>query len=39
MTFDYAREKGTAGKIGQLNPTGRFGIPEGACPFRSTPPM
>ena len=28
-TFDYARKRGTAGKIGQLNPLGRFGVPEG----------
>jgi len=28
QTFDYARSKGTAGKIGQLNPLGRFGIAE-----------
>lgn len=28
-TFDYARTKGTAGKIGQLNPLGRFAIAEG----------
>ncbi|GLB37531.1 putative KR domain containing protein [Lyophyllum shimeji] len=27
-TFKYARQRGTAGKIGQLNPLGRFGIPE-----------
>ncbi|TEB38355.1 3-oxoacyl-reductase [Coprinellus micaceus] len=27
-TFDYARKRGTAGKIGQLNPLGRHGIPE-----------
>ncbi|CAO1621135.1 unnamed protein product [Parajaminaea phylloscopi] len=28
IVFDAAREKGTAGKIGQLNPTGRYGVPE-----------
>lgn len=28
-TFDYARHRGTAGKIGQLNPLGRFGVAEG----------
>lgn len=28
-TFEYARKRGTAGKIGQLNPLGRYGIPEG----------
>ncbi|KAF8161198.1 hypothetical protein B0H34DRAFT_781794 [Crassisporium funariophilum] len=27
-TFEYARQRGTAGKIGQLNPLGRFGIAE-----------
>jgi len=27
-TFDYARQRGTAGKIGQLNPLGRFGVAE-----------
>ncbi|KAG6813564.1 hypothetical protein H0H92_009956 [Tricholoma furcatifolium] len=27
-TFNYARQRGSAGKIGQLNPLGRFGIPE-----------
>ncbi|KAF8726515.1 hypothetical protein AX14_007761 [Amanita brunnescens Koide BX004] len=27
-TFEYARKRGTAGKIGQLNPLGRFGVPE-----------
>jgi len=27
-TFEYARERGSAGKIGQLNPMGRFGIAE-----------
>ena len=26
--FDMARERGTAGKIGQLNPLRRSGIPE-----------
>ena len=28
-TFEYARERGTAGKIGQLNPLARFGVAEG----------
>ncbi|KAF8339627.1 uncharacterized protein EI90DRAFT_2907642 [Cantharellus anzutake] len=28
-TFDYARAKGVAGKIGQLNPQRRFGMSEG----------
>ncbi|EAU91428.1 3-oxoacyl-(acyl-carrier-protein) reductase [Coprinopsis cinerea okayama7 len=27
-TFDYARKRGTAGKIGQLNPLGRYGVAE-----------
>ncbi len=30
-TFDYARSRGTDGKIGQLNPLGRYGVPEGEC--------
>ncbi|KAF5380527.1 hypothetical protein D9615_004514 [Tricholomella constricta] len=29
-TFDYARQRGTAGKIGQLNPLGRFEIAQAA---------
>lgn len=28
-TFDYARQRGSAGKIGQLNPLGRFGVSQG----------
>lgn len=28
-TFEYARNRGSEGKIGQLNPLGRFGIAEG----------
>ena len=28
-TFKYARQRGTVGKIGQLNPLGRFGVAEG----------
>ena len=28
-TFSYARGRGAEGKIGQLNPIGRFGIAEG----------
>lgn len=28
-TFDYARGRGVEGKIGQLNPIGRFGVAEG----------
>ncbi|KAG6845907.1 hypothetical protein H0H87_000713 [Tephrocybe sp. NHM501043] len=27
-TFDYARQRGSVGKIGQLNPLGRFAVPE-----------
>ncbi|KAF8236497.1 NAD(P)-binding protein [Tricholoma matsutake] len=27
-TFDYARQRGTAAKLGQLNPLGRFGVAE-----------
>ena len=27
--FNAARQRGTARKIGQLNPTGRYGVPEG----------
>ncbi|KZO93103.1 3-oxoacyl-reductase [Calocera viscosa TUFC12733] len=28
-TFDYARSRGSAAKLGQLNPMGRYGISEG----------
>jgi hypothetical protein len=28
--FDYARHRGNEHKIGQLNPLGRYGIPQGA---------
>jgi NAD(P)-dependent dehydrogenase (short-subunit alcohol dehydrogenase family) len=28
-TFEYARKRGADAKIGQLNPLGRFGVPEG----------
>ena len=28
-TFEYARQRGTVGKLGQLNPLARFGVPEG----------
>ncbi|KAF8622694.1 hypothetical protein AX15_006792 [Amanita polypyramis BW_CC] len=28
LAFDYAHQHGTAGKIGQLNPLGRFGVAE-----------
>ncbi|KAF9263232.1 NAD(P)-binding protein [Marasmius fiardii PR-910] len=28
ITFDYARQRGTMGKMGQLNPLGRWAIPE-----------
>src|SRR5882762_11320694 len=27
--FDYARQRGTSAKIGQINPSGRYGVPEG----------
>lgn len=27
--FDAARERGSGGKLGQLNPMGRYGIPQG----------
>lgn len=30
LTFDAARSRGTGGKIGQLNPLGRYGVAEGA---------
>jgi NAD(P)-dependent dehydrogenase (short-subunit alcohol dehydrogenase family) len=41
-TFDYARTRGTASKIGQLNPLGRYAIPEGIpghcpCSLRDRP--
>lgn len=29
--FEIARERGRGDRIGQLNPTGRYGVPEGAC--------
>jgi len=32
-TFDYARQRGTASKIGQLNPLGRFAVAEGTYIF------
>ncbi|KAF4621310.1 hypothetical protein D9613_000773 [Agrocybe pediades] len=28
FTFEYARQKGSAGKIGQLNPLGRYGVAQ-----------
>jgi len=28
QTFEYARSRGSANKIGQLNPTGRYGVAE-----------
>lgn len=28
--FEYARSRGTVGKLGQLNPMGRYGVSEGA---------
>jgi NAD(P)-dependent dehydrogenase (short-subunit alcohol dehydrogenase family) len=27
-TFDHARQRGTVGRMGQLNPLGRYGVPE-----------
>jgi hypothetical protein len=27
--FDNARERGTGDRVGQLNPMGRYGVPEG----------
>jgi NAD(P)-dependent dehydrogenase (short-subunit alcohol dehydrogenase family) len=29
MMFDYARQRGTTNKVGQLNPLGRYGVAEG----------
>lgn len=38
IQFDYARGRGTEHKIGQLNPLGRYGIPQGASiPARCRP--
>lgn len=31
MTFDYAKSRGSAHKIGQLNPTRRYGLPMEVC--------
>lgn len=31
--FDYARQRGTIDKIGQLNPMGRYGVAEGSSSF------
>ncbi|KXN85348.1 3-oxoacyl-[acyl-carrier-protein] reductase FabG [Leucoagaricus sp. SymC.cos] len=28
FTFEYAHQRGTAGRLGQLNPLARFGVPE-----------
>ena len=33
FTFELARQRGTAAKIGQLNPLGRYGIAEGTVEF------
>ena len=30
VQFDYARQRGTDHKIGQLNPLGRYGVSSGA---------
>lgn len=36
MTFDFARERGSTHKIGQLNPTKRYGIAaEVSCDERA----
>jgi NAD(P)-dependent dehydrogenase (short-subunit alcohol dehydrogenase family) len=37
--FEFARKRGTAGKIGQLNPLGRFGVPEGKDNYISSQPF
>ena len=37
--FDAARKRGNAGKIGQLNPTGRYGVPEGVSTSLSSAAM
>ena len=29
LAFEYARQRGTVGKVGQLNPLGRYGVAEG----------
>ena len=29
QTFEYAASRGTTSKIGQLNPLGRYGVPQG----------
>lgn len=29
LTFEFAHRRGTTSKIGQLNPTGRYGVAEG----------
>ena len=29
LTFDFAHQRGTTSKIGQLNPMGRYGVAEG----------
>ena len=29
LMFDQARSRGSEGKIGQLNPLGRYGLPQG----------
>jgi len=33
FTFEYAHQRGTAGKLGQLSAQARFGVPEGAYFF------
>ena len=34
--FQMARQRGTASKIGQLNPLGRYGVAEGIISFTYT---
>ena len=34
--FQMARQRGTASKIGQLNPLGRYGVAEGNISFTYT---
>lgn len=29
LAFEHARKRGTVGRIGQLNPLGRYGVAEG----------
>lgn len=36
-TFDYARTRGTAGKLGQLNPMGRYAVANGMNEYHICP--